>query len=299
MIGLFDSGHGGLTVLEAVRARLPMQKLLYLGDHAHAPYGERSIEVLVDLTRAGIDALFQQGCTLVVVACNTASAAALRRLQRDWLPHTYPDRRVLGVIVPMVEAVTGLDWMAPPMEPPPLPKLASVGIFATPATVASGGYPAEILKRTPDCRVVQQACPGLADAIEAGEPHWALQARIAAAVEGMHRAANGVWPDTVILGCTHYPLVAELFRAVLPDHVAVMCQPSIVAEALADYLRRHPQHAKPSNEPVALLTTGDAARVSAGASRFLGRTLSFNRLLIAASGTIRLSPAQWETEAAT
>ncbi len=275
MIGLFDSGHGGLTVLQAVQTRLPEQNFIYLGDHANAPYGERSLDALVGLTRAGIEALFMAGCTLVVLACNTAAAAALRRLQRDWLPKAYPDRRVLGVIVPMVEAVTGLDWMAPLADPPPPPRLDSVGIFATPATVASQGFPAEIHKRTPGCRVIQQACPGLAGAIEAGEPHTALQNRIHHAVAQMQAQTSGTWPNTVILGCTHYPLVADLFRAALPPHVTVLCQPSIVAEALADYLRRHPHHNKPRQSPTPLLTTGNAATVSAGASRLLGQSVRF------------------------
>jgi glutamate racemase len=278
VIGIFDSGYGGLTILDAVAQRLPGQRLLYLGDHANAPYGERGMDEIVALTRAGVEVLFAAGCSLVVIACNTASAAALRRLQREWLPLAHPQRRMLGVVVPMVEAVTGLDWMAPPADPPPPPKLASVGIFATPATVASGGYPAEIHKRTPGCRVVQQACPGLAGAIEAGEPIWALRARIVAAVAGMQRITDGHWPETVILGCTHYPLVADLFREALQTELPVLCQPSIVAEALADYVHRHPHHIKHDDESAVLLTSGDAAVVSEGASRFLGRPVVFSKL---------------------
>jgi glutamate racemase len=280
MIGVFDSGHGGLTVLRALVARLPERTFLYLGDHGHAPYGEREDAEIIELTRAQVTRLFDRGCRLVLLACNTAAAVALRRLQQDWLPGAYPERRVLGVFVPMVEAVAEVPWhleTAPagaPREP------ATVGVLATRRTVASGAYPREIAKRAPQIRVVQQACPGLVNLIEAGAAPAELEAAIAEHVADFMAQLEGAVPDSVILGCTHYPLVAGTFAAALPEGPRLPSQPELVAESLAAYLTRHPEFDAPAAPRAAtqFLTTGDPAAVSAPTKRFFGTALRFQRI---------------------
>jgi len=279
MIGVFDSGHGGLTVLRALVARLPERTFLYLGDHGHAPYGERTGAEIYDLTRANVTRLFDRGCGLVLLACNTAAAVALRRLQQDWLPSAYPERRVLGVFVPMVEAVTQVPWQR---EAPPrgTSESAVVGVFATRRTVASGAYPREIARRAPRIRVVQHACPGLVDLIEAGAATAKLEAAISAHVAGCMAQLDGVAPDSVILGCTHYPRAAECFAKALPAGVPIHSQPELVADSLAAYLARHPELDPPATPRAAteFLTTGDPATAASLAKRFFGAALRFQKV---------------------
>ena len=285
MIGVFDSGHGGLTVLRALIARLPEYGFLYLGDHGHAPYGEREDGEIYDLTRTNVTRMFDLGCRLVLLACNTAAAVALRRLQQDWLPGAYPNRRVLGVFVPMVEAVTDVPWQreATPICAPPESTVgapALVGVFATRRTVASGAYPREIARRAPEIRVVQQACPGLVDLIEAGAAPTDLEAAVAGHVTGFMAQLDGAVPDSVILGCTHFPLVAGAFAETLPAGVQMHSQPALVADSLAAYLVRHPGFDPPATPrpPTRFLTTGDPARGSSLAKRFFGTALRFQKV---------------------
>ncbi len=280
MIGVFDSGHGGLTVLRALVARVPERAFVYLGDHGHAPYGERGTEEIYDLTRTKVARLFDEGCRLVLLACNTAAAVALRRLQQDWLPGAYPDRRVLGVFVPMVEAVTNVPWQIESPVPAILPAAQAIGVFATRRTVASGAYPREIARRAPDVRVVQQACPGLVKHIEDDAPAQDIAALVQGFAAGLLAQAGEVLPDSVILGCTHYPLVAREFAAALPRGVRVFAQPELVADSLAGYLARHAEFDPPAGPRAAtrFLTTGDPAAVAALAKRFFGATLRFQRI---------------------
>ena len=279
MIGVFDSGHGGLTVLEALIARLPERSFLYLGDHGHAPYGERGVEEIYGLTRANVERLFHEGCRLVLLACNTAAAVALRRLQQEWLPGAHPERRVLGVFVPMVEAVTEVPWQVREVPPGARREPALVGVFATRRTVASGAYAREIALRAPAIRVVQQACPGLVKQIEAGAAPEVLAAAIAGHVAALMDRLDGRAPDSVILGCTHYPLVAQAFAAALPAGVPVHSQPALVAASLAAYLARHREFdvAPGPRQPTRFLTTGDPAKVGALASRFFGTPPIFQK----------------------
>lgn len=266
-IGVFDSGLGGLTVLAALRARLPGEDFVYLGDNAHAPYGSRPAAEIHDLTIAGVKRLFAEGCRLVVLACNTASAVALRDLQMRWLDPS--ERRVLGVFVPVIEHLTRRDWGD--ASPPTHTGLATVALFATGATVASGAFPRELRFRARDVHVEPEACPGLVEAIEAGDGA-AADAIVAARVAAL--LARLPAPQAAVLGCTHYPLVEGAFRAALPAATMLVSQPGIVADSLADYLRRHPRFSGGSGT-VRYLTTGDAAAVSRQAERFLGLSVEF------------------------
>ena len=261
MIGVFDSGSGGLTVLEALVEALPEETFLYLGDHARAPYGERDNAEIVQYTIEAVDFLMRSGCGLVVIACNTAASVALRTIQQTWLPRHYPHNRVLGVLVPMVEALAGVPWHREVPHEDDVLLYPRVVLFATSKTVESRAYLEEVRKRAPGCDIVQQACPGLAGMIEDGTSEAGLlssiEGRVAAALDG-HR---GFVPDAAVLGCTHYPLVRHLFARCLPEGTRILSQPELIAEALSDYLRRRPEFSDPGDGSVRYLTTGDPAHL--------------------------------------
>ena len=271
-IGVFDSGLGGLTVLRAIRARLPWYDYVYLGDNLNAPYGPRTAAEIVALTRAGVESLFSEGCDLVILACNTASAIALRPLQEDWLPSAAPQRRVLGVFVPVIEAVTGRPWG---YAGPPLPALMQrVGLFGTRATVASDAFRRELSFRARAITVEQEACPGLVNALERVD---LANAEAIARSHARRLLRRMPAPQAAILGCTHYPIVEHAFRSVLPSGTEILSQPRIVTDSLADYLRRHPRFGPGSGE-LKMLTTGDPASVAAGALLPLGQPAAFETL---------------------
>ena len=288
MIGVFDSGHGGLTVLRALVDAAPGRAFVYLGDHAAAPYGPRSEEDIYRLTLQGVEHLFAQGSRLVILACNTAAAVALRRLQQEWLPGAYPGRNVLGVLVPMVEAITRVPWMIDTVPPDHLAEPRTVGVFATQATVNSGSFPREIGKRAPSVRVVQQACPDLVPLIERGAADADIAPAVTRYAASLLAQLEGQPLDAVVLGCTHYPLVAHFFAAALPPGVEVLCQPTLAARSLDQYLERHPEYrpaeyppgeTRPAAEGTArFLTTGSAPLVSELAGRFFGHPTPFERL---------------------
>jgi glutamate racemase len=279
MIGLFDSGSGGLTVLRAAVDALPERSFLYLGDHAAAPYGNRSQDEIYRLTQASVERLFVRGCRLVVLACNTAAATSLRRLQQEWLPDRYPDHRILGVLVPMVEAITGVPWMADLPTRPSGKTRRVVAVFATRQTVLSNAYPVEIGKRAGDVTVIQQACPQLASKIESGAPRGDLRALVHRYVDALLERMAGRAPDVVMLGCTHYPLVIEMFAEALPPNLEILSQPHLVARSLAAYLTHHPEiDTAPTQATTDFLTTGDARRISALGSQFFGRQVVFQSL---------------------
>lgn len=280
MIGVFDSGHGGLTILRALVERFPGHAYVYLGDHGHAPYGAREVEEIYALTRGNVERLFSIGCRLVLLACNTASAVALRRLQQTWLPHVAHEHRVLGVVVPTIEAITNVPWHH--RAPPPGTAAANglVAVFATRRTVESGAYPYEIGLRAPAMTVVQQACPGLVDKIEKDAPAREIAGMVDGFVAALRARLEGREPDVAILGCTHYPLVARHFAEALPRGTRLLHQPDIVAESLERYLARHPEFDTPGGDAPAprFFTTGDPARVDPLASRFFGGEARFERL---------------------
>ena len=278
MIGVFDSGVGGLTVLRALTRALPDRGFVYLGDNAHAPYGDRTPDDIYRLTLACLDRLFGLGCRLVVVACNTAAAIGLRRLQQTWLPLHHPDRRVIGVLVPMVEAVTGVPWMAETAAGRPRGERRPIAVFATSHTVQSGAFPHEIGKRAPEITVVQQACPALVRLIEQAAPLAQLRPAVLDYTAALLTQLDDIAPSAAILGCTHYPLVQSLFAEALPAGVELLSQPEITAKSLAAYLTRHPEFDGADREPVRLYTSGSVARISELASRFYGATLAFRKL---------------------
>jgi glutamate racemase len=266
-VGIFDSGLGGLTILEAVRNRLPDLPTVYLGDNANAPYGVRTADDIYDLTTAATQRLFDAGCDLVILACNTASAAALRRMQEGWVPR---GKRVLGVFVPLIEALTEREWgdNSPPREV----AVKHVALFATPATVASRAFQRELAFRAIGVDVESQACGGVVDAIEEGDMILA-ETLVRAHVDALRRKMPE--PDAAVLGCTHYPLVEHAFRTALGPGVRVLSQPQLVAEALADYLSRRPEMVGPGTESM-FLTSGKPRQVSDRATQFLRRPIQFH-----------------------
>ncbi|TKA95983.1 glutamate racemase [Cereibacter changlensis] len=265
-VGVFDSGLGGLTVLDALQKRLPEVPFVYFGDNAHAPYGVRDADDIFALTCAATERLWAEGCDLVILACNTASAAALRRMQDGWIPQ---DKRVLGVFVPLIEALTERQWgdNSPPREV----AVKHVALFATPATVASRAFQRELAFRAIGVDVEAQPCGGVVDAIEQGDEILA-EALVRSHVEALKRRMPH--PQAAILGCTHYPLMAAAFQEALGPEVAVYSQANLVAESLADYLARRPEFVGAGQVSKAL-TTGDPKSVSSKATQFLRRRIIF------------------------
>ncbi len=226
-IGVFDSGYGGLTVLKEFVRQLPAYDYLYLGDNARAPYGNRSYDTVYHYTLECVRHLFDLGCPLVILACNTASAKALRTIQQKDLPYMEGDRRVLGVIRPTTEIVGEFS------------QTREVGILGTVGTVTSESYPIEIAKFFPDIKVYQQACPMWVPLVENGEANSAgADYFIRKYLDQI--LAQSPHIDTLVLGCTHYPILVNKIRAYLPEGIRIISQGDIVARSLADYLIRHP-----------------------------------------------------------
>lgn len=226
MIGVFDSGFGGLVVLSEFIKLLPDYDYLYLGDNARVPYGTRSDKVVYRFTQQAVDYLFRQGCVLIILACHTASSKALRAIQQGYLPGAYPDKRVLGVVIPTVEEAVVRS------------RGGRIGVIGTEGTVASNSFKIELQKLNPRVEVFQQACPLLVPIIEAGEQDWEgtdliLNKYLAPLIEA------GV--DTLILGCTHYSILKPKIRAIMDQRVEIICSGQVAAVKLADYMQRHPE----------------------------------------------------------
>jgi glutamate racemase len=227
-IGIFDSGYGGLTILSKIRERLPRYDYVYLGDNARTPYGTRSFEVVYEFTLQAVRRLFSMGCHLVVLACNTASAKALRTIQMNDLLAIDPSRRVLGVIRPTVECIGNITVSR------------RVGVMATAGTIRSESYPMEIRKLFPDVKISGQACPMWVPIVECGEAQEAgADYFIKRDIDSL--MAQDPQIDTVILGCTHYPLLLPKIERYMPAGVTIVSQGTHVAASLGDYLRRHPE----------------------------------------------------------
>lgn len=225
-IGVFDSGYGGLTILEEFRKKLPKYDYLYLGDNARAPYGNRSFDLVYEFTLQAVRYLFDQGCSLVILACNTASAKALRTIQQVDLPKLGADRRVLGILRPTVEVIGSLTHTR------------HVGLIGTPGTIQSGSYPIEITKFFPDIVLTGEACPMWVPLVENGE-HESKGAEYFVKKNLDHLFQNDPEIDTLILGCTHYPLLLPLIERFAPKAVHVVSQGAYVAQSLITYLERH------------------------------------------------------------
>jgi glutamate racemase len=280
MIGVFDSGHGGLTVVRALVERFPRAPFVYLGDHANVPYGDRASDEIVALTRNGVAALFRRGCKLVLLGCNTATCVAARTLQKDWLGVSgWPGRNILGIVAPTVEAATQTPWAVTTPQYPQKYNTDLIAVFGTTRTITSHAYPEEIRKRCPQVTVVQQTCAELAGAIEHGAPEAELDSLVERGVTALLAQTEGTPPHRAILGCTHYPLVEHLFRRHLPPFTRLLAQPKVVADSLEDYLGRHPRYVEeaPAAPPI-LLTTGDPTRVDATARIFWPAAPSFGHL---------------------
>ena len=280
MIGVFNSGHGGLTVFRALVERFPRLAFAYLGDHANVPYGDRASDEIVSLTRKGVEALFRRGCKLVLLGCNTATCVAARTLQKDWLGVSgWQGHNILGIVAPTVEAATQTPWAVTTPQYPQKYNTDVVAVFGTTRTIASHVYPEEIRKRCPQVTVVQQTCAELAGAIEEAAPEGELDTLVEQGVGALLAQTAGKPPHRAILGCTHYPLIEHLFRRHLPSFTRLLSQPRVVADSLEYYLQRHAQYAdmQATSIPV-LLTTGDPARVNTIARIFWPDAPAFEHL---------------------
>jgi len=282
MIGVFDSGFGGLTVLDSLIRALPQYDYLFLADSARAPYGARSIDVITEFTLESVEWLFDQGCPLVILACNTASTRALRNIQVLHLPARRPDRRVLGVVRPSVEALAGLPPGAVPGRTPPSAATGVVAVLGTESTVASDSYGMELRKLAPNLVLLQQACPLWAPLVEAGElegagTEWFLRRSLEPVLDPLRL------PQRLLLGCTHFPLLLPALRRLVPPAVEILAQGEIVASRLAAWLARHPDYEARLGRGGArrLATTDDAAWFAARGERLLGHPIAAERIRLA------------------
>ena len=266
-IGVFDSGYGGLTILSKIREVLPEYDYIYIGDNARSPYGTRSFDIVYEFTLQAVTRLFEMGCHLVILACNTASAKALRSIQMNDLPQMDPARRVLGVIRPTKECIGNIT------------RSRHVGILATTGTIKSESYPMELHKLFPDIRVQGEACPLWVPPVENNE------------IEGegtdyfIRKYINELLAkdkliDTVILGCTHYPLLLPRIREYMPEGITIVSQGELVADSLKDYLRRHPEmESKCAKGGTCLYYTTEAEeKFSESASTFLNEAVTVQRV---------------------
>ncbi|RWZ88628.1 MAG: glutamate racemase [Hydrotalea sp. AMD] len=258
-IGVFDSGYGGLTVLKEVTALLPQYDYIYLGDNARTPYGSRSFETVYHYTLQCVEWFFARGCSLVIVACNTASAKALRTIQQKNLPVIGANKRVLGVIRPSAEVIGSFS------------KTGHIGIMGTQGTVSSQSYPLEIKKFFPEVKVWQQACPMWVPLIENNE-HLNAGADYFVTKYTQQLLAQSAAIDTVLLACTHYPLLFNKIKAALPPHIQVIVQGGIVAKSLQNYLMRHPEMDEKctKNGSKSFFTTDDSKNFEQQAGLFYG-----------------------------
>lgn len=260
IIGVFDSGLGGLTVLKYFLRDLPDYNYIYLGDNARLPYGEKSQETIYEYTREAVDFLFAAGCNLVIIACNTASSQALRRLQHEYLPTAYPNRRILGVIRPLAEAIANN------------PKIKSVGVIGTKATIKSNAYKLELEKLKPELKIEQQATPLLVPLIEEG---WAHKPETKMILKKYLRPLKAKQIDALILGCTHYPFLHQEIAAIMGRRIFVPQPGEIIAKSLADYLARHEELGlKPAaSHKYKFYTTDDTNLFKEWGEKFLGRKI--------------------------
>ena len=268
-IGIFDSGYGGLTVMKEILKKLPAYDYIYLGDNARAPYGNRSFETVYEYTLQCVKWFFNRGCSLVILACNTASAKALRSIQQKDLPTIAPDKRVLGVIRPTSEIIGTYT------------KTNNVGVLATNGTVQSESYVIEINKFFPEVNVFQEACPMWVPLVENNEYNGpGADFFVKKHIDNI--LAKSAQIDTILLACTHYPLLEEKIRMHLPGNVRLLSQGEIVASSLADYLHRHPEiESRCSKQGTrTFFTTDSVADFNNHASIFFGENLESHHVVL-------------------
>ena len=260
MIGIFDSGFGGLSVLKEVQKALPHHSYLYLGDTARAPYGNRDMDAVYRFTKEGVEFLFNHGCKLVVIACNTASAKALRKLQQEYAV-THPRRKVLGVIIPAVEEAVEKT------------KNGRIGVIGTHGTVASETFPREFEKRLPEAVIFQRACPLLVSLVETGE-HTSPKADALLKKYLGPLLAQDI--DTLVLGCTHYGHLEKKIRAVAGKRVRIISEGKVIAQKLTEYLKRHPEIASrlSKRKEMTFYTTGREEKFRTLGSKFFGKPIT-------------------------
>ena len=265
MIGIFDSGLGGLTVFKEVAEKLPGYRILYLGDTARAPYGNRSQELIYEFTKQAVDFLFSQGCELIIIACNTASSEALRKVQQEYLPVKYPDKKVLGVIRPIAEEAIRQT------------KNKRIGVTGTRGTINSQAYDRELQTLAKDIKVFSQPCPLLVPLVEEG---WLKKPETMKILRGYIRPLKQQKIDTLVLGCTHYPFLLKQFQQISGKNIKVLNSPEIVVEKLADYLKRHPEIekklVKKSNHQ--FFVTDVTENFQNIAEKFLGRKILLEKI---------------------
>lgn len=259
-IGVFDSGFGGLSILRYIAQELPEYDYTYLGDTARTPYGARSQEVLYEFTKQAVDFLFRHNCELIILACNTASSESLRKIQQEYLPKYYPDKRVLGVIIPTAEMATEIT------------KNNKIGVMATESTVASAAFEREIKKLNPFAQVFGQACPLLVPIVESGEQNSEI-ADIA-----LRKYLNPLSKkkiDTLILGCTHYGILESKIKKIVGRNIKVISEGKIVAQKLKQYLQRHSEIERKltKNHKIVFYTTDTTSRFEKLGSKFFGRKI--------------------------
>ena len=262
-IGVFDSGYGGLTILKELKHTLPQYDYIYLGDNARAPYGPRSYDTVYQYTLEAVNWFFNQGCSLVILACNTASAKALRTIQQKDLPNIAPDKRVLGVIRPTTEILGNFSTTH------------QVGILGTLGTIQSDSYPIELAKFFPDLKVFQQACPLWVPLIENGEHDQpGADYFVKSYLDQLFAQSADI--DTLLLACTHYPLLADKIRAFMPKGVNIVSQGAIVAKSLARDLESHPDLAQKCSQSgqLSFYTTDNPQAFELQASSFFGQKIA-------------------------
>ena len=268
-IGVFDSGFGGLSILREIRKELPQYDYIFLGDNARAPYGNRSFQLVYEFTLQAVKYLFEQGCHLVILACNTASAKALRSIQQRDLQNLDPNRRVLGVIRPTVEEIGNIT------------KSRNVGIFGTPGTVQSLSYDIEIGKMHPDIKVYSHACPMWVPLVENRESDGpGADYFVKKDIDALMSQCADI--DSVILGCTHYPLLIDKIKKYSPSGVTIIQQGPIVAKSLKNYLQRHPEMEERCSQggTCQYCTTEDVSRFSPLASIFVNQTVEAHHVIL-------------------
>jgi glutamate racemase len=266
-VGVFDSGMGGLTILQAMWQNAPEYDYLYLGDNARTPYGNRSFETILKFTEEAVNYLFRQDCKIIIIACNTASAKSLRTIQQKYLPIHYPDRRVLGVIRPSVERVDSFS------------KSKTIAVWATAGTVKSESYRIELQKLVPDIKVIQQACPLLVPLIESGEfDHEGCDFFIRKYWQQTASQSGKI--DVLLLACTHYPIIYQRIKNTIPKEVTVLDQGKLIGPSWKDYLRRHHEleNSLSREGHISFFTTDQPENFNFLAKTFLGEVVSAERI---------------------